>query len=121
MAVGRPAASQLIFPGRDAGRGWTKSDWNKWSADRWKPALRAPGLPHAVPYDLSHSFALLLLAEGRQPLWVARQLGHSVFVLMSTYAHLIEEFEDATKINAEDEIRAARRKRAATRLLPEPE
>jgi hypothetical protein len=39
---------------------------------------------------------------------------------MSTYAHLIEEFEEATKINAEDEIRAARRKGAATRLLPEP-
>lgn len=39
---------------------------------------------------------------------------------MSTYAHLIEEFEDATKINAEDEIRAARRKRAATTLLPGP-
>jgi Transposase IS116/IS110/IS902 family len=36
----------------------------------------------------------LLLAEGRQPLWVARQLGHSVPVLLSTYAHLINDFED---------------------------
>ncbi len=107
MAAGRPAASQLIFPGQDAGRGWTKSDWNKWSADRWKPALRAVGLPHAVPYDLRHSFASLLLAERRQPQYVARQLGHSVAVLYRHYAHLIEEFEDATSIGAEDEIWAA--------------
>ncbi len=34
-------------------------------------------------------------------------------------AHLIEEFEEATKIDAEEAIRAARRKRTATRLLQE--
>jgi hypothetical protein len=60
------------------------------------------------PYDLRHSFASLLLAEGRQPLYVAAQLGHSVAVLLSTYAHLIAEYADAAPIDAEAEIRRAR-------------
>jgi hypothetical protein len=88
----------------------TKSDWNKWSADRWKPALRAAGLPtNAIPYDLRHSVAWLLLAELRQPQYVARLLGHSVAVLYKHHAHLIEEFEGATSFDAEAEIWAARR------------
>ena len=33
-----------------------------------------------------HSFASLLLAEGRQPLYVAKQLRHSLAVLPSTHA-----------------------------------
>jgi hypothetical protein len=50
--------------------------------------------------DLRHSFAPLLLAEGRQPLYVARQLGHSVSVLFFTYAHLIDEYEELDGIDA---------------------
>jgi integrase len=81
-----------------------------WRADRWAPACRAVGLdPVPRPYDLRHSFASLLLAEGRQPLYVARQLGHSVAVLLSTYAHLIDEYEDAERIDADAEIAKARR------------
>ena len=57
--------------------------------------------PVPRPYDLRHSFASLLLAEGRQPLYVARQLGHSVAVLLSSYAHLIDEYEDAQHIDAD--------------------
>jgi integrase len=34
-----------------------------------------------TPYALRHSFASLLLAGGRQPGYVARQLGHSTEVL----------------------------------------
>jgi len=37
-----------------------------------------------------HSFASLLLADGRQPLYVAEQLGHSLVVMHDTYAHLFE-------------------------------
>ena len=62
------------------------------------------------PYDLRHSFASLLLAEGRQPVYVAKQLGHSLAMLLSTYAHLIAEYEDAERIDAEAEIRKARGK-----------
>lgn len=40
---------------------------------------RAAGLdPVPIPYALRHSFAPLLLAEGKQPTYVSRQLGHSI-------------------------------------------
>jgi len=61
------------------------------------------------PYDQRHSFASLLPAEGRQPVWVARQLGHSLTVLLSTYAHLIEEYAELERIDPDAEIITARR------------
>lgn len=60
------------------------------------------------PYDLRPTFASLLLAEGRQPLYVARQPEHSFTVLLSTYAHLIDEYEDSRPIDADSEIADAR-------------
>lgn len=81
-----------------------------WRVDRWAPACRTVGLdPVPRPYDLRHSFASLLLAEGRQPRWVADQLGHSLAVLLSTYAHLIDEYAEARSIDADAEIAKARR------------
>jgi integrase len=62
-------------------------------------------------HDLRHSFASLLLAEGRQPLYVAKQLGHSLAVRLSTYAHLIDEYVDRQPIDAEAEIAKARKAR----------
>ena len=43
-------------------------------------------------------------------MYVAKQLGHPLAVLLSTYAHLIAEYEDAERIDAEAEIRKARGK-----------
>lgn len=108
LAVGRPAGDrQLLRDGR--GQSWDKNSWQTWRADRWVPACRAAGLsPVPRPYDLRHSFASLLLAEGRQPLYVARQLGHSLTVLLETYAHLIEEYAEEARIDAEAEIVNAR-------------
>ncbi len=97
----------MLHDGQD--RTWDKNAWQTWRADRWVPACRAAGLsPIPRPYDLRHSFASLLLAEGRQPLYVARQLGHSLGVLLETYAHLIEEYAEAQRIDAEHEIVSAR-------------
>ncbi len=66
-------------------------------------------MPYHRPYDLRHSYASLLLHEGRSVIYVARQLGHSTAVLMRTYGHVIEELEDAPRIGAEEAILAARR------------
>jgi len=109
LASGRPPNSALLLTGDD-GRPWDKTDWQMWRADRWGPACRAAGRdPVPRPYDLRHSFASLLLAEGRQPLYVARQLGHSFPVLLSTYAHLIEEYAASPHaIDAEAELTKAR-------------
>lgn len=80
-----------------------------WRVDRWAPACRDAGLEELPrPYDLRHSFASMLLAEGRHPLYVARQLGYSLAVLLNTYAHLIDEYADAQSIDADAEIATAR-------------
>lgn len=109
LAIGRPSQRTLILLADD-GEPWDKNAWQMWRADRWAPACRAVGLdPVPRPYDLRHSFASLLLAEGRQPRWVADQLGHSLAVLLSTYAHLIDEYAEAANIDADAEIAKARR------------
>jgi integrase len=108
LAVGRPPGRALLLFDDDGGPR-DKSAWQMWRVDRWAPACRAAGVdPVPRPYDLRHSFASLLLAEGHQPLYVARQLGHSVAVLLSTYAHLIDEYEHAQHFDADHEIAAAR-------------
>lgn len=107
-SLGRVAASSLIIS--SDGAPWTKSDWNMWVADRWRPACRAASIdPVPRPYDLRHSLASLLLHEGRRDHYVARQMGHSTTVLHSTYEHLIEEYKDAINIDAEAEIAKARK------------
>src|SRR5205085_12370219 len=107
LAIGRPSPGTLVLrDGQD--QAWDKNAWQTWRADRWVRACRAAGFsPIPRPYDLRHSFASLLLAEGRQPLYVARQLGHSLSVLLETYAHLIEEYAEAQRIDAEHEIVSA--------------
>jgi hypothetical protein len=54
------------------------------------------------------SFASLLLAEGRSVHYVARRLGHSLALTLSTYGHLFAEYESADRIDAEREIAQAR-------------
>lgn len=108
LAIGRPSSGTLLL--RDGnGEPWDKNAWQVWRADRWIPACRGIGLsPTPRPYDLRHSFASLLLAEGRQPLYVVRQMGHSLAILLETYAHLIEEYSDVDRVDAEQEIAKAR-------------
>jgi integrase len=57
---------------------------------------------------LRHSFASLLLHEGRSVVYVARQLGHDARLTLTTYGHGIDELEDQGRVPAEDVIRGAR-------------
>ncbi|MCK9250055.1 MAG: hypothetical protein M0P31_13910 [Solirubrobacteraceae bacterium] len=78
---------------------------------RGRAAARMAGLDPlkvARPYDLRHSFASLLLAEGRTVHYVAAQLGHDPRLTLSTYGHVIAEFEDAPRVDPDDAIREAR-------------
>ncbi|MGI8863221.1 MAG: tyrosine-type recombinase/integrase [Solirubrobacteraceae bacterium] len=120
FASGRPPDTALLLSD-DHGDPWDKTAWQMWRVDRWAPACRAAGLdPVPRPYDLRHSFASLLLAEGRQPLYVAKQFGHSLTVLLSTYAHLIDEFAERTEpVDAEAEIATARSISCASGVRPE--
>lgn len=75
------------------------------AAEGKRPRRRYEGLR---PYDLRHTFASLLLAEGRSLHYVAEQLGHGAEQTARTYGHVIAEYRDRPAIDAEGEIRAAR-------------
>ncbi len=108
MAAGRPANDQLVFPGKD-GQPWTQAAYQSWRRRAFRRATVAAGLAHARPYDLRHSFASLLLHEGRSVIYVARQLGHDARLTLTRYGHVMDELEDTPGIAAEVAIADARR------------
>lgn len=56
-----------------------------------EPAAGRLGI--ARPYDLRHSYASLRFAERANPAEIAEEMGHSLEVLFSTYAHVITELK----------------------------
>ncbi len=103
-ARGRPATG-LIFP-RPDGKPWTEHDYGNWRRRTFNP------LTPARPYDLRHTFASLLIWEGRPITYVAQQLGHSPQTCLTTYAHVIDGVE--ANVPAERVIRAARENSTTT-------
>ena len=104
-----PEPHQPVFAG-DTGAAWTAEGFNKWRQRVFLPTVQTAGLDHARPYDLRHSFASLLLHEGRSVIYVARQLGHGADLTLGTYGHTIEELDGAPRIGADEAIAAARAK-----------
>ena len=94
-----------MIPGHDGGE-WTEVAYEQWRGRVWAEALERVGLAYQRPYDLRHSFASLLLHEGRSVIYVARQLGHGAALTMGTYGHVIDELEDQPRVSAEDAIAA---------------
>jgi len=114
LASGRPDDRAPVIPALDGGE-WTEAAFELWRGRAWTAALKAAGVPYQRPYDLRHSFASLMLHEGRSATYVGKQLGHSPTLTLKTYGHVIDELEDAPRISAEDAIRAARAAIAQTR------
>ena len=114
LASGRPDPHSPVIPALD-GSEMTENAFEMWRGRAWAAALDAAGIAYQRPYDLRHSFASLLLHEGRSVIYVARQLGHSAALAMGTYGHVIEELDDAPRITAEDAIAAARASAAESR------
>ena len=107
MAAGRPHDNELVFPGK-GGIPWTQAAYQSWRRRAFRRAVQAAGLERARPYDLRHSFASLLLHEGRSVIYVARQLGHDARLTLTRYGHVMDELEDTPRINAEATISQAR-------------
>jgi len=99
LISGRPSDKKLIFPGVDLD-GWRSREFSR--------ALETAKLDHARIYDLRHSFASLLIHEGRSVIYVARQLGHGAQLTLGTYGHVMDELEGAENISAEATIEATR-------------
>lgn len=99
--------ADLVFPGQD-GDVITKQAYKSWMRRSFKAAAEDAGVPWATPYALRHSFCSLLLAEGRNVIEVARQLGHGAGLTLSTYGHVMDELAGGDRVDAEEAIWAAR-------------
>jgi integrase len=108
LLSGRPDGDRLVIPALD-GSEMSEGAFQDWRDGIWTAALKAAGVAYQRPYDLRHSFASLLLHEGRSVIYVARQLGHGADLTLKTYGHVIGELEDAPRVSAEEAIQAARR------------
>ena len=48
--------------------------------------LEELGIAYRPPYNARHTYATLCLMSGLAPAFIAKQLGHSVKILLNTYA-----------------------------------
>jgi integrase len=92
----------LVFPAPLGG----PMRWSKWVRRYFKPAARDAGLPGRLRlYDLRHTCASLLIAEGASVKAVQAQLGHATAsITLDTYGHLFPSEMDALA----DRLEAAR-------------
>jgi integrase len=107
LASGRPGDRELVFP-NSRGAPWTDAKFRNWRRRYFEPAVDRAGMTGVTPYTLRHSFASLLLASGAGLPEVAGEMGHSVGVLTSTYAHAIAEFRGSGRVDPESAIRGVR-------------
>lgn len=82
--------SDYVFANRRGGVSG-EFDWRNWRRRVFAPAAVAAGVTVGRPYDLRHSFASLLVHEGRSLADVAVQLGDAVATVASTYTHAFVE------------------------------
>jgi integrase len=121
----------LVFPRRD-GEPWSDADYCNWRGPVWQSVAAAVGIATLErkvtvakvegkrrrrvtskcvgprPYDLWHSMASLLLAEGMNPVEVAENMGHGGKVLYDTYAHVVKELRGSMPVSATKVISTAR-------------
>jgi integrase len=112
----------------DDGEPWGATAYKNWRVRVWQPACVIAGVGRietyrkddgkygrrysgAVPYDLRHSFASLLIHEGKLSIVeIANQLGHSTETLLRVYTHVIAEMQGKPRVPAETAIERARAK-----------
>ncbi|SPO69511.1 tyrosine-type recombinase/integrase [Pseudomonas sp. JV241A] len=61
---------------------------------QWRPILKELGIGYRRPYNCRHTYATICLMSGLNPAFIAQQLGHSVQMLLSTYARWINSTSD---------------------------
>jgi integrase len=56
----------------------------------WKPALILANVKYRYPYQCRHTFASMMLSQGKNPMWVASQMGHADWgMIRKTYGRWI--------------------------------
>lgn len=64
----------------------------------FKPALSELGIRGRRQYNCRHTYATMCLMAGMNPAFIANQLGHSVQMLLSTYARWINTSHDWSEL-----------------------
>jgi integrase len=68
----------------------------------WLSALRKSGIRFRRMYDTRHTYATMCLMSGMNPALIVAQLGHSVQVLLSTYAKWISSSSNFAELEKLD-------------------
>ncbi|MBT9499487.1 MAG: tyrosine-type recombinase/integrase [Zoogloea sp.] len=61
---------------------------------RWRARLKELGIRYRRPYNARHTYATVCLMSGMAPAFIAQQLGHSVQMLLTTYARWLNSRND---------------------------
>lgn len=68
-------------------------------ANHFNQAVEALGIPRRPQYNCRHTYATMCLMSGMNPAFIASQLGHSVQVLLSTYAKWLNSASDWSELD----------------------
>ena len=77
------------------------SEYVKQTSDlhkQWVPVLKELGIRRRPPYNCRHTYATICLMSGLNPAFIAQQLGHSVQMLLSTYARWLNSSSDWSEL-----------------------
>lgn len=92
---GRVTESPYIFPpSKNAEYVQQTSDLHH----QWRPVLKELGIRYRPPYNCRHTYATICLMSGLNPAFISQQLGHSVQMLLSTYARWINSSSDWSEL-----------------------
>ncbi|SDQ67941.1 MULTISPECIES: tyrosine-type recombinase/integrase [unclassified Pseudomonas] len=92
---GRVTESPFIFPpSKNAEYVQQTSDLHH----QWRPVLKELGIRYRPPYNCRHTYATICLMSGLNPAFISQQLGHSVQMLLSTYARWINSSSDWSEL-----------------------
>jgi integrase len=64
----------------------------------WLPALKRARVKYRYPYQCRHTFASTMLSQGKNPMWVAAQMGHADWgMIRKTYGRWIPSSDTLNK------------------------
>ncbi len=88
--------AEFVFPPVKGGE-WIKSDST--TKKYFMASLKRLGIRRRRQYDCRHTYATMCLMASMNPAFIANQLGHSVQMLLSTYAKWINSTSDWAELN----------------------
>jgi len=89
--VGKIKETPYVFPPSK------NSEYIKQTSDlhkQWGPALKTLAMSYRPPYNCRHTYATICLMSNMNPAFIAQQLGHSVQMLLTTYARWLNSSSD---------------------------